>query len=84
MSIYKEIPQWVREYNDKNYQSSAGKALRIVIDSTKRQDEIFESLVRLAEIVANNNSWILDAMTDLDRLTILKFLEERKQKPKDK
>ena len=74
-----DIPQWVHEYNAKNYQSSAGKALRIVLDSKKEDDKVFASLVNLAKRVSDSDSWILDLLPDIDKFTILKFLEEQKQ-----
>jgi len=47
-----EIPQWVRDYNANNYQSSAGKAVKISLESVdqlKAQNQ--ELITRLYNLV---------------------------------
>lgn len=38
----REIPQWVIEYNNANHQSSAGKAIKILMDEHERMAEMLK------------------------------------------
>lgn len=51
MEKLKEIPQWVNDYNSKGHQSSAGKALKIVLDNSEKLRSMHAAMVDRVAII---------------------------------
>lgn len=45
-----EIPEWVNKYNDAGHQSSAGKAVKVLIDRSKELEALNADLLEALEL----------------------------------
>lgn len=76
-----EIPAWVVEYNNAGHQSSAGKAVKILIDKIKTLEQvkaeerkkgwneaIEEAILKKVTISTENNSYDVVELSELQKL----------------